>query len=245
MEEIITIRTSGGRSIEGTLSFVKKESDLTIFVHGLFGHPNEHIFYNTSRIFRHRGLSTFRYALHDQTSCEQFTISQWARDLEEVVRYFLSEFSTINLVGHSLGAIVILMCDLRQVGRVVFWDPSRNAADVVSLAQYNPVLDSFVFENAYRILVPKEMVVDAKCLPKVEMLVKEVRNPIKIITAGKGGFSFAKSLYFDNANVPKCFMNLPNSSHWFDENGIEETLISETLDWLLRDRRISSIETVT
>jgi len=55
--------------------------------------------------------------------------------------------------------------------------------------------------------------------------------PIKVIVAGAGIMVEEGKKLFQNANEPKDFAIIPNASHTFDEDGIEEKLFVETLNW--------------
>ncbi len=108
MEKQIHIETSDDHIIYGTLNFALKDSDkLIIFVHGLSGHQNEHIFYNAARFFPQNGFSTFRFDLYSGESkgriLSKTSIKDHVQDLDTIIQHFKSQFKHIVLVGHSLG----------------------------------------------------------------------------------------------------------------------------------------------
>ena len=63
-------------------------------------------------------------------------------------------------------------------------------------------------------------------------LIKEINVPIKIIVAGLGTLIEEGRKLLQNANEPKAFVIIPSATHCFDEDGAEEKLFQETLDWI-------------
>lgn len=237
MQKVIKIRTEDGCVISGTLNRPNELTNrLVIFSHGLFGRQNDHIFFNASKFFEGQNFATFRFDFYGSTTearkFEETAISVYAQDLDRIVRRFSSAYPEIHLVGHSLGAIPVLLSDLASVSSIVLWDPSRNAKDVFQGLNYNPCLKAYLFEHTYKTIVSKRMVADLSNIPLIQESVRHIRRPIKIITAGKGAIHHGKELYFNNANDPKCFFNIRRANHFFDEEGVEQMLFRETLAWL-------------
>lgn len=55
MQKEVKIKTGDKKVIYGTLDTVAKSGTLVIFVHGLGGHQNEHLFYNAVKYFTNQG----------------------------------------------------------------------------------------------------------------------------------------------------------------------------------------------
>ena len=60
---------------------------------------------------------------------------------------------------------------------------------------------------------------------------KEMHVPIKVIVAGAGIMINEGKKLFQNANKPKAITVIPNATHCFDEDGVEENLFQETYKW--------------
>lgn len=147
MEKFIKIKTSDHKIIYGTLNLAPKESDrLIIFVHGLMGYQNEHIYYNSAKHFPKRGFNTFRFDLYSEErrarNLKECTIGINADDLDTVVNYFRTKFKKIYLVGHSLGGATVMLADLKPIRSVVLWDSTYNLNDKLTRGlKYLPELD--------------------------------------------------------------------------------------------------------
>ena len=62
MEKEIKIKTNDKHFIYGVLNTPNKKTEkLIIFVHGLSGHKNEHIFYNAKNFFVKKGYAVFKF----------------------------------------------------------------------------------------------------------------------------------------------------------------------------------------
>lgn len=240
MEQAIKIRTRDKHIIYGTLNYAsKKTKKLIVFVHGLTGHENEHIFYNSARFFPKKGFATFRFNLYDGRekgrSLRKSTIKIHGRDLTRVVRYFQRKFKKIYVVGHSLGGPTILLSNLSFVTAIVFWDPSDlgGLKDIVEGQERKlkriTSLNSYVFDWGTEWLLGGRMAKEYTHLKPVKM-VRNVHKPLKIIAAQKGNV-IASRKYLKQANNPKKLVIIKKAGHCFDEEGVEEKLFLETLKW--------------
>ena len=91
MEKEIKIKTQDKHLIYGTLNFKVKSDELIIFVHGLTGNKNEHIFFNGSKFFNSNGYDTFRFDLYSDLNLGrtllECTIDTHAEDVSTVLDY--------------------------------------------------------------------------------------------------------------------------------------------------------------
>lgn len=238
MQKYIRLKTGDGHTIYGVLdSSSKKSNTLAVFVHGLTGHPNEHTFYNAARMFPKKGVDVFRFALYDGakggrnlTDC---TITTHAEDLNKVLAHFRKKYKTMAVIGHSLGSPTILKSGAADADVVVLWDPSY--------------LEDFKVEKV--LLRGKEMYIEewgvtfllnpALCKEwltfdgKNELpLIAQLGKPLKIIAAGKGVLKEGSKRYAEAAQKPKDLTIIKNATHTFDEEGVEDELLKETLAWI-------------
>ena len=237
MEEQINIPLSDGKKVYGVINKTINETDkLVIFVHGFTGHPNEHFLYNAAKFFTNKGLDTFRFSFYsDNTDARKLTetsFSEHIKDLEVVTNYFKDQYTSIYLVGHSLGAEVIIYSSADDYQAVVLWEPARDVKDLCLDLEFNKEIDCYIEHSNVDILVGKNFVTDAENLPTITPVIKSFNKPIKIIGAELAGAKIAEELYFNNANNPKEIYIIKNSGHTFDENGAEEELFRETFDWM-------------
>ena len=210
---------------------------LLFFVHGLTGHQNEHIFYNAARFFPLNGFSTCRFNLYSGEAqgrvLSQTTIKDHVQDLDLVIRYFRQDFMYVALVGHSLGGVVILQSS-ESANAIILWDSSTKLSndDGDELFTYSQCLDAYIEHWGTENIISKSMVEEWKNLPEPADLVKNLTQPIKIMCAGKGVLINVGKEYFNAATTLKEFSLIENATHNFNEEGAEEELFKQTLQWL-------------
>lgn len=241
MEKQITLPTADGHIIYGVLNSTESPSDtLVIFVHGLTGHPNEHTFYNAAQSFPGQGVDTFRFALYSGEKggrkLSECTISTHARDLENVISSFRNKYQSIHLVGHSLGSPTILKADINGIKSIVLWDPSYLEAGSEDAPRRVRIdgKEFYLEEWGTEYLISTEMYDEwqefngDKELP----LVSELGLPLKVIAAGQGILVNGCKKYIEVAQDPKALVIIEQATHAFDEEGVEEQLLGETLSWV-------------
>ncbi|MBI2583463.1 MAG: hypothetical protein HYW25_02250 [Candidatus Aenigmarchaeota archaeon] len=237
MEKEIRIKTGDGHVIYGTLTKAKgKSKRLIIFVHGLAGHKNEHIFFNAARFFPKRGYSTFRFDLYSwqkgARKLRNCTITLHGKDVKRIVNFFKGKgYQQIFLVGHSLGGPITLLSDTSKLNAIVLWDPTYNLKRLFSSEVYKKIDYGVVFDWGIDIVIGKKMYREAMKFDS-RKLIKNIKVPIKIGVAGKGILVEGARKYFHDANPPKDLTIIKGATHGFDEEGAEEILFKETLKWL-------------
>jgi len=240
MEKEIKIKTQDKHIIYGVLNELGNKSDkLIIFVHGLTGYKNEHIYYNAVKFFNNKGFSVFRFDLYsDQNKARllsQCTIKIHVSDLNQVVDYFRKKFEKIFVVGHSMGGATILLSDTSKVDGIVLWDSSHYKTMKSLIAgdcKYNKCLGVYVLSWGCEYLIGKKMYDEWLKFPKPKELMNTIHKPIKIIVANKGVLMAGGKEYFKYANEPKSFSIIKKARHGFDEEKTEERLFQETFSWL-------------
>lgn len=236
MEREIKIPISSTKLLYGVLRGPLR-SPLVIFVHGLTGDKNEHQFFNGARFLQRHGFSSFRFNLYgwqkNTRKMHQCTLKTHAFDLDRVISYFRGKgIKNVFVVGHSYGGKTILMSKKKDFDAAVLWDPSYGSSAISSGVHYIKSLNGFLEldETPYGYLLGKEMVREAK-RSLVEGRIRDLRVPVKIIAAGKGILVRGSKWYYRAANKPKSLVIIQNATHCFDEEGAEEKLFEETLDW--------------
>jgi len=244
MEKKLHIKTRDGKhTIFGTLNTPKRKTDkLVIFVHGLTGHQNEHIFYNAVPRFTKQGIATFRFNLYswekDARRLRNATILQHAKDLERVAEHFKKQYEHLGAVGHSFGGLTVLFSDTTLFDALVLWDPSWETASWIRKTKYVKELDAYILDWGVEHLLGKPMYTERteERINPVQ-LAATIMQPLKVICAGKGVLKKGGRAYFRAAKGPKIYTVIEGADHTFDEEGTEEKLHRETLQWMKRHLR--------
>ena len=239
MEKEIKIPVSGRKCIYGILRGSLK-NPLIIFVHGLTGHMNEHLFYNASRYFERKEFSCFRFNLYgfekDARKMAECDLSVHGRDLDSVIEYFKKKkVKRIFVVGHSYGGPAVLFSEKKDYDGIVLWEPSYGLKGCFGRERYVTQLDAYLNDEdwPYGVIFSKKFLADRNVSnERIRKLIHDIRVPVEIICAGKGILIKGGRKYYAAANKPKKFTIIKKASHCFDEDGTEEKLFKETHFWL-------------
>lgn len=234
MEKNLKIKTKDGHLIYGTLNYSKPSKNLIIFVHGLTGHKSEHQFYNASKFFTQKNFNTFRFGLYsDESKARSLLdclIKNHSEDINLVVKYFSNKYAKIFLVGHSLGGPSIILSD-QMVNSIVLWDPSIGLDKLFKEeATFEKAIGRYILDWGIQILISKKMVNEGSNIKDSE-LIEKISKPIKIIFAGKGVLHKRWKGMINKIKTKNEFVIIKNAGHCFNEEGAEEILFKETLEW--------------
>ncbi len=236
MEKQLKIPIANKKYIYATLRG-SLNNPLLIFVHGFTGYKDQHIFFNGSRFFEKKGISTCRFDLYngekDARKLEDCTLSLHGQDLDTVVEYFRKKgVKKIFVAGHSFGGVTVLLSKKKDFDAAVLWD-STGDKDVLLDAKYIKELDRYYFqEGAYGFTISKKMYEENNKKLKPTELIQVMHIPLKVIVADAGILVEEGKELFQNANDPKDFAIIPKATHNFNEDGTEEILFQETYSWL-------------
>lgn len=238
MEKNLKIKTPDKHTIYGILRVpAKKSSTLVVFVHGLVGYANEHIFYNGARFLAKRGVSSFRFDLYTDApggrKLHECGISTHAKDLNTVLKYFRKKYKTIFVVGHSLGGPTILMSNLALLDGIIFWDGTSSLKGRLRKDfSYSKKLGKYLITWGVQHTMSTKMHREWSDFPVPSQATRKVTKPFKVVAAGKGILVKAGKEYFKHAKGPKEFAIIEGAYHNFDEDGVEEKLFAETFSFI-------------
>lgn len=238
MEKKLKIKTPDNHLIYGTLNSNKlKNSKLIIFVHGLSGNQNEHQFFNAVPFFTNKGFDVFRFDFYsDEDRARQLSecsIKIHAKDLSLVIDYFKKIYKKLFLVGHSLGASVILRTDLTPVSRLVLWDPTKGMRSLKEKdCVYDKKSDKYILRWGVEIIIGEDMINDWKEASNLKMQIKKISKPCKFIFAGNNNIYKAWRPFLKSMDISFEYAVIKGASHVFVEEGAEQKLFKETLKWL-------------
>lgn len=237
-EKEVKIRTKDGHTIYGVLSdqTARPSATLVIFVHGLASNMHEHKYYNAARVFAKEGIATYRFNLYDSgkggRSITDCTFAVHADDLNRVVAHFRKHHASIFVVGHSLGAVVIMLADTKKVSGVVFWDGTHLESVFPALKKsgtlvWNKSMKAYIARWGCSYLIPKALVENEQLSSKE--LIQKLAVPVKFISADKGILVQGTKEFYKHANNPKELAWVKGADHNFDRGETAAELHRETL----------------
>jgi len=213
------------------------DQPVVVFVHGLTGHMDEHLFYNGARYFHEHGISSLRFNLYDYekdarklTNC---TLKDHSYDLNVIIDYLLQKkIKKIFAIGHSYGGPTILLANHNQLDGMVLWDPSYgDIFDESDDAKYVKEINSYRIRWGTDVLIGAKMRDEAKKLAW-DSLTKTITTPLKVISAGQGVLMKEGKKYVELAQGPKDYVIIRKAGHNFNEEGTAEELFDESIKWL-------------
>lgn len=235
MQKDIQIDTGDKYIIYGTLD--SKENDtLIIFVHGITGNKNEHHYFNAVPFFTQNNFDTFRFDFYCEyegaRSLSESSITSHVNDLKSIIDFFKEKYITLILVGHSLGALVILNTDLSNISKLVLWDPTTGFENFEDKdISYNANLDKYVLNWGMDIIVGKQIIEEWQ-YTDIKQLIKKISIPCKFVFAGNCDKYDSWKPYLKDIKVENEYIVIEGASHVFIEDGAEERLFEETLKWI-------------
>jgi len=223
--------------IYGVLDQKHKTNKLIIFVHGLTGHKNEHHFYNAAKFFTDKKFATFRFDLYTGKKggrrLENCTISTHSDDLNQVISYFKKKFKVIYLVGHSLGGPTVLGANLKDIQKIVLWDPAArlNMEVTKDWCFFDKKIGAYIVYWGVSFIIGKKMIDEWKELDYGEWI-KNTAIPLKVICAGQGILKKEWKKIIGRFKNKNELVVIREAGHVFDELDTETKLFMETLAWL-------------
>lgn len=235
MDKELIIPTSDNKSLYGIMrgSF---DMPMVIFVHGLTSDIQEPKFYLGSRELHNAGIASYRYSQYswheNSRKLDECSMTTLGEDLDSVIAYLRHNgVKDITLVGHSLGALVILKSVKQDYERFVFWDGSYDVGRWWKDLPYIKERDTYLIDSGFRSLVSSEMKREAQedYLPAIAASNK----PALFVYAKEGVLTEGGKSYFDAVKYPEkelCYID--GAGHNFDEEGVHEKLLEITKKWI-------------
>lgn len=237
MQKNITIKSKDKKfNIYGVFDQNIKSDKLIIFIHGLTGHKNEHLFYNAAKFFTNKRFSTYRFDLYSGEKngrrLDDCTISKHSEDLNQVIKFFQKKFYTIYLVGHSLGGPTVLGADLKDIKKIVLWDPSVNLSNEEDEVWYrfDKKINAYMVSWGPSYMVSKEMIEEWKNI-EYEEWIENCKSPLNVICAGRGILKKEWKKIISDFNCKTKLTIINDAGHCFDEKDTENQLFKETFSW--------------
>lgn len=235
MEKKVQIPTEDNYIIYGTLNWQESQlKKLIIFVHGFSESKDSHQFFNAAKFFPKYGFATFRFNLYDNRDggrvLHECSIKTHSSDVDRVLDYFQNKYDEVYLVGHSLGGPSILYSS-QKVKAIVLWDPSivlnkKSQSDW----RFDENRKLYTLRSDKETFVSKQMYDEH--INTGEKMLEEMVVQTKIICAGDGGLKDRWEKVVNKIPVDHEFVTIENASHCFDEEGKEEELFDETLQYV-------------
>jgi pimeloyl-ACP methyl ester carboxylesterase len=126
---------------------------------------------------------------------------------------------------------VILRTDVNKIKKVVLWDPTAGLSpERKKELRYSEELKKYIKGGRTEVLLSEEMVREWEEITDLTKEVKRITIPTKFIFAG---MHYSAPLWMEvlkNSTYAET-VTITNATHTFMEEGVEEELFAETLDF--------------
>lgn len=241
MEQKLNITAHDGKDIPTWFNSQGETKSLVIFVHGLTGSPTEHHYIRAPKFFNEQGFGTVRFAQYatgeNKRVFSETGVPLHAKDLNSVVQHYQDQYENIYLVGHSLGASVILEADLTNIEKIVLWDPTIGIKSIEDAnakpCWYEERIDKYVLVNSGKeVLLGQDMMDSWLAAADLPRLTKQITKPCKFIFAEQEDKRDGWQPHFADIEVDWSEATVSGATHVFYEEGALEELYQETLSWI-------------
>lgn len=242
METIVKLKTADNHTINGTLNSVDSDT-LIIFVHGLTGGQWEHHYLRAPEFFNPKGIDTFKFDFYSSEEegrvFSETSVPVHSQDLTQVLKHFKDKYQKLILVGHSLGAPVILETNLEAVERIILWDPADGISSYDDIARkegtYHEVGDYYTINNCGKeIIIGKPMIDSWIKASDTEYYASKITKPCKFIFAGQESKKKSWGPYIDQLTVEHDQVTIEGASHVFFEEGTLQKAYEEMHSWITK-----------
>ncbi|MEO1028066.1 MAG: alpha/beta fold hydrolase [Pseudomonadota bacterium] len=236
-ENLVMLNATDGCRIFGTLTQGNLPRALVIFVHGLTGDRDYHLYHRAARTFPALGFDTFRYDLFSNapggrtlTDC---SLSIFAADLSLVLQHFSSYYKQIHVIGHSIGGAIAMLTDQSHIASLVLWDTGLNRDPKARTPfEFSEQLGLYVARLKIEYLLSPELIRERSELD--ERLLARLQSPVKLIFASNTKIRQSWQDLLDKLPVPHEAETIEGAGHGFSEWGVDERLFELTLSWINR-----------
>jgi dienelactone hydrolase len=234
-ESFLSISANDECLIYGVLNQVQPSNRLIIFVHGLTGEKENHLYYNAARFFPRNGCHSYRYDLFSNEvngrKLVDCTLTTFSDDLNRVLSYFSNSYKQIHVVGHSIGGCVALNAKQSLICSFVLWDTGlQNGSSDSGAFVFDEHTKLFIADLKIRYFLSPKLIEERA--QQGGDVVKKIRRPVKLIFAGNTNI---KDSWNDNICHIKPYhevLTIEGAGHGFNEFGKNDELFDETLNWL-------------
>lgn len=237
MEQYITLSTPDGFEIPCVLNSQKKSQKCIIFVHWLTGSMTEAHFYAAKEYFTSIWYDTLRFNLYaGGEKCRQLqesTIMNHSQDIETVLEYFSQSYTSLYLVGHSLGwpSIIRVQKFPQNLQKIIYWDPAFDTSST-SLRCFEKNGIWFFYPNNGKNIEMNISMIQELQENKHKIILQNMTFPVahmSIIYASEARHKDNKP-FTDGNNITSCIISW--AGHGFSQEGKYQELFEKTLEYI-------------
>lgn len=240
MEDQIRIDIGDDKRVYARFRCASVESPIVAIAHGMTGYMDGRLELNFARRLAGEGYSSIRYNAYDwaddaRSLCEM-GLREHLDDLQTVLDWSLERNRRVVALGHSFGAMCILLRGAANLSGAILWDPASQrswAAMNRKAATYDAVRREFVNRDRVGIVYNERLLqevenADAAAAARAfdaPMLVVSATEWRHLNEAGRECAALAP-------NAER--IEISGADHNFTDDEYENELFESTIEWLRR-----------
>lgn len=236
--------------IHGDFLENKSATELVIFLGGFSGGARSPLFKNTSVIFAKNGFSVVGFNFCndcDSKHCkvnnlrpEDMSFSVYLEELKNIVDSFGKKYSKIVFVGHSFGAIILILFlskykKYTKNTELVLWDPSLLPwkREWMEMDFVFDIKKKLYFGKNGKEVMNKEFYKECISIKNTADTLQALKKKVCIVAAKNGAHKEARK-YFLKIHRKKysMFFVIKGAGHMFAEKHAQKELLNKTISFL-------------
>jgi|TARA_R110002126_G_scaffold13118_1_gene55896 hypothetical protein len=220
---------------------------LIINIHGLTESQWGYLQLNSVTPFTDAGYDVFNFSFYDRLPKSRrlstSTLSTHQDDLMHVINHFKAEYDSLYLTAHSLGGLVSLILNPKDIKAISFWDPAFDVTHFWNVAQCLTPLkekDAYILDYGAEYVIGRAMVEEITHYPNAACLAlaETFSTPAQLIIPEQS--IFMASPHTSPAEYERKFTNgaelitINQTDHCFYGTGKDLALFKNTLNWFNR-----------
>ncbi len=209
-------------------------------VHGITGHCNEVVHFNSARHFVDQGWTHVRFDLYGAGDgarrLDNVAISEHGQDLDVVLADVKRRFpgNKIVVIGHSLGVPTALLAR-EPFDALVSWDGAHSAAfGVLEDLDMVESINKIRWRSRVDHLLAPQMIDELRQLDCNQLMRNAGSRPTLVVTSDDEPLRRHENAmrYLNACNGPKELVTIASSNHTFTNDGNLEHLLATTTQWI-------------
>lgn len=223
---------------------------LVLHVHGLTQHSGCLMEVTSREFFEDNGFDHYSPTLYsiqkDSRKLPESTLSTHIRDVQTVLDHFKKSYKEIFVSAHSLGGLVMMIMNPKDVSAMSLWDPSLDVTNFWESGSYlKPMSERKEYRMDYGSVfaIGEAMVEEIKNYPDsvCRELARKISTPTQFIIPEESIFlaspHTSPESYKDAFDGPFDLQHIAEANHIFSRKGTRQQVFEHTLRFFNAHKR--------
>lgn len=244
-EQHAVLKSLDGFRVRGVFNSPGAIRKLIVFIHGLIGEKDNHLYDKGARSLPVSDVDTFR--------CDLFSNESYRRKLADCslinfnqglllgLEHFASRCDEIHVVGRRIGGYVAMNADQAHVTSLIRWGAGlQNAPTNFGPFTYHEELSSYLVKLKISYLVLVGLVNERT--QQGAGTVRKIQRAVTLVFARNTAIRETWKPNLQRIKTPHDSVTINEAGHGFNELGKNELLLEETLSWVQKKQDQYSVK---